>query len=128
VARLTVTLCGSLRRAGHDLHRVHRALALAGHLVHAPVPALPGEPEPTAGQKHNLTTRHLAAIRRSDLVIAVVPDRRPGGATAEEMRYADIAGIRARWVMSPADVDALIADIAAGRLDQWPAAVSAPAG
>jgi hypothetical protein len=118
VGPLTVTLCGSLRRAGDDLARVHRALALAGHLVHAPVPALPGEPEPTAGQKFNLTTRHLAAIRRSDLVVGIVPDRRPGGDTADEMRYADIAGIRTRWAMSPAEVDALIADIVAGRLGQ----------
>lgn len=110
MTRLTVTLCGSLTRAAHDLARVHRTLALAGHLVHAPVPALPGEPAITAEQRANLDQRHRAAIDRSDLVIAVMPDGLPGDATATEIRYAQMLGKPVRMVV---DVDALVGDVAA---------------
>lgn len=110
MTRLTVTLCGSLTRAHHDLARVHRALALAGHLVHAPVPALPGEAEPTTQQRIQLAVRHRAAIDVSDLVLAVIPDGRPGEATNAEMTYAERHAPRVRWVT---DVDALVADVAA---------------
>ncbi|GAB2952055.1 hypothetical protein GCM10027280_45570 [Micromonospora polyrhachis] len=113
--RLTITLCGSLTRAGRDLTRVHRALALAGHLVHAPTPPLPGEPTPTPEQYANLVLRHHAAIRRSDLVIAICPDGEPGDATRSEMAYAQLVGRHTRWAY---DIDALLVDIAAGRLDQ----------
>lgn len=110
MTRLTVTLCGSLTRAAGDLTRIHRALALAGHLVHAPVPALPGEAPIRAEQRDQLAERHYAAIRRSDLVIGVIPDGRPGDATHYEMRYAKHFGKTARWVT---DVDALVGDVAA---------------
>lgn len=114
--RLTITLCGSLTRAADHLARVHRALALNGHLVHAPVPALDGEPAPTPEQVANLTTRHHAAIRRSDLVIGIAPDGRVGDATRGEMDYAADRGIPTRWVLSDADLVRLFFDIAAGSL------------
>ncbi|MFG2046023.1 hypothetical protein ACGFIW_01165 [Micromonospora sp. NPDC048935] len=107
---LTITLCGSLARAGHDLRRVERALALAGHLVHAPCPPLPGERPATAEQIRHLTARHYAAMNRSDVVIAVVPDGIVGEATASEVRYAQHRGVR---VLHCFDVDALVADVAA---------------
>ncbi|MEU4640850.1 hypothetical protein [Micromonospora sp. NPDC023814] len=110
MTRLTVTLCGSLTRAATDLARVHRALALAGHLVHAPCPPLPGEAAITGEQLDRLTERHYEAIRQSDLVIAVIPDGRPGNATHYEMRYAKHFGKAVRWVT---DVDALVGDVAA---------------
>lgn len=110
MTRLTVTLCGSLTRAADDLARVHRALALAGHLVHAPVPAQPGEPEPTAEQLNQLTRRHYAAIDASDLVLGIVPDGQAGYATGGEMRYAARYAPATRWVT---DVDALVGDVAA---------------
>jgi hypothetical protein len=108
--RLTITLCGSLTRAAADLARVHRALALAGHLVHAPVPPLPGEPAPTAEQLYALHLRHRAAIDASDLVLGIVPDGRPGAATVAEMAHAQVVAPRALWVT---DVDALCGDPAA---------------
>lgn len=113
MSRLTVTLCGSLTRAAHDLARVHRALALGGHLVHAPVPALPGEPAITAEQRANLDQRHRAAIDRSDLVIAV---RWPGDHSQAELHYAGHRDIPIRWATTDADIHALLADIAADRL------------
>ncbi|WP_329013139.1 hypothetical protein OG271_03865 [Micromonospora rifamycinica] len=109
--RLTITLCGSTRRHPHALARVHRALALAGHLVHAPVPPLPGEPAPTAEQLRRLTERHLAAIDASHLVLAIVPTGQPGDATRAEMAYAERYAPAARWVF---DVDALVGDV-----DAW---------
>ncbi|MFD6770619.1 hypothetical protein ACFWC6_30850 [Micromonospora chalcea] len=113
MTRLTITLCGSLTRARHDLRRVHRALALAGHLVHAPCPPLPGEHPPTAEQHANLAARHYAAINHSDLVIAVTPDGWPGEATGDEIRHATTEGKPVRWLLDPAAVDALISDVAA---------------
>ncbi|GHJ11193.1 hypothetical protein TPA0907_55600 [Micromonospora humidisoli] len=109
--RLTITLCGSTRRHAHDLTRVHRALALAGHLVHAPCPPLPGEPAPTPEQLDRLTERHHAAIDASHLVLAVVPDGWAGAATVAEMAYAERYAPAARWVT---DVDALVGDV-----DAW---------
>ncbi|MGX4657080.1 hypothetical protein ACWCHM_26025 [Micromonospora sp. SCSIO 07396] len=108
--RLTITLCGSTRRHAHDLARVHRALALAGHLVHAPCPPLPGEPAPTAEQLNRLTERHLAAIDASHLVLAIVPDG-PGEATRAEMAYAARYAPASCWVTN---VDALVGDV-----DAW---------
>ncbi|MEV6800542.1 hypothetical protein AB0M91_19675 [Micromonospora rifamycinica] len=108
--RLTITLCGSTSRAAHDLARVHRALALAGHLVHAPVPPMQGEPPATTEQLQALTERHRAAIDASHLVIAVIPDGHTGVATAAEMTYAERYAPTTRWVT---DVDALVGDPAA---------------
>ncbi|MFI2577718.1 hypothetical protein ACH5AJ_36595 [Streptomyces rochei] len=108
--RLTITLCGSRRRAAHDLARVHRALALAGHLVHAPVPHLPGEPTPTDEQTRQLADRHRAAIDASHLVLAIVPDGWAGESTVAEMAYAERYAPATRWVT---DVDALVGDPAA---------------
>ncbi|MFG3702403.1 hypothetical protein ACGF5C_31650 [Micromonospora sp. NPDC047620] len=116
MTRLTVTLCGSLTRAATDLARIHRALALAGHLVHTPVPPLPGETPATAEQIRNLADRHYAAINDSQLVIGVATDGRPGSSTSTEMRYAVALVGHTRWVLSPQALDALLADIAAGRL------------
>lgn len=114
--RLTVTLCGSLTRAANDLRRVERALALAGHLVHAPCPPLPGDPTATAEQVRRLADRHYAAIDASHLVIGIAPDGRPGAATSAEMLYAAHVA-RIGWALSPAAVNKLIADITAGRLE-----------
>ncbi|MEU3455625.1 hypothetical protein ABZ671_18790 [Micromonospora sp. NPDC006766] len=107
---LAITLCGSITRAPEALRRVERALALAGHLVNAPIPPLPGESDLTPGQLANLTTGHHAAIRRSDLVIAVVPDGRPGDSTRSEVRYAEQLGVPVRWVW---DVDPFVAALGA---------------
>jgi hypothetical protein len=110
--RLTITLCGSLTRAADDLARLAWHLKAAGHHVHAPTPAPPGV-APTWQQLAGLTGQHSAAIRRSDLVIAVVPDRRIGDATANEMRLAVDLAIPHTVVE---DVEAFIADITDGRL------------
>jgi hypothetical protein len=104
---LTITLCGSLTRARHDLARIHRALALAGHLVHAPMPPLPGEAPATPEQLDRLTERHLAAIDRSDLVAT---DGYLGPATRAEMNHAEQQHVPIRVVV---DAGALTGDVAA---------------
>ncbi|MER7331801.1 MULTISPECIES: hypothetical protein [unclassified Micromonospora] len=112
VQRLTITLCGSLGRAAHDLARVHWHLHAAGHEVYAPVPA-PPEADPSPTQIENIVAKHMQRIDRSDLVIAVIPDGVIGHRTGDEMRRAERQGISTRY---DTDVDALIADITAGRL------------
>lgn len=113
---LTITLCGSLTRARDDLSRVHRALALAGHLVHAPVAALPGEPAPTREQLHRLAVRHRAAIRQSDLVVIVATDGYLGPSTRAEMDHAEQQQIPTQLVV---DVNAYLAELA-GDIDTIP--------
>lgn len=111
----TITLCGSITRDIHDLTRIHRALALAGHLAYSPVPPLPGEPDLTAEQLANLTAGHYAAIDASDLVIGVAADGRIGTSTSGELRYARTRGIPVRVADSPDQITELLDDITAGR-------------
>lgn len=115
MTRLTVTLCGSLTRAADDLARVAWHLAAAGHDVRAPKPA-PADVTPTAEQVRNLVAGHLDDISRSVIVLGVVPDGLVGDRTGDEMAHAARVGAYTRWALSPAEVDELLADVAAGRL------------
>lgn len=111
---MIITLSGSITRAMTAMRRIERALVLAGHTVYVPCPPLPDEPPLTPQQLHNLTVGHHRAIRGSDLVIAVVPDRAVGDSTRSETQYAEQHGVRVIWVW---DAGAFLIDITAGRLD-----------
>jgi hypothetical protein len=115
---LTVTLCGSLGRAAHDLHRVHRAFIRAGWTAYAPTPAHPGETPPSIAEITNITGGHLRAIRRSAWTVGVVPDGVVGDSTRAEIGHAAEHGKTVRLALSPADVDELIAEVRAGRLQR----------
>lgn len=114
--RLTVTVCGSLTRAATDINRVAWHLKAAGHDVYQPTPKPDDVTAPTAGQIHNITAGHYAAIDRSHLVVAVINDGRPGAATTAEILHAISRRIPVRIAMDADEIGLLIADITAGRI------------
>ena len=112
--RQTITICGSLTRAADAMNLIAWHLKAAGHIVYQPTPKPANVTHMTDLQRRRITEGHLAAIRRSSLVILVVPDSYMGDATRAEMDHAEQHQIPTQLVV---DVEEFLADLADGLYD-----------